>query len=162
MPSGTVVLAIAFMSLHDVPDLDRTIREVARVLAPSGSFCIAIAHPIRSAGGFETKEAHSRFQMESYFDARPWIWSSQHTGLRLSLPGVHRPLDAYTRALENAGFLIETMREPRPLKRQVARHPESARWQRVPCFLHIRAVLGGARTISDTVASPGIPWRPLV
>ncbi len=144
LPDDTVDLAIAFMSLHDVPDLDRPLSEVARVLDPRGSSCIAIAHPIRSAGGFETEEAHSRFHMESYLDARPWIWSSQHTGLHLSLPGVHRPLDAYTRALENAVFLIETIREPRPSKRQVARHPESARWQRIPCLLHIRAVSRGA------------------
>ena len=139
-PNDAVDLAIAFMSLHDVPDLDRTVSEVARVLIPGGTFCVAIAHPIRSAGGFHTKEAGSPFEIESYFDTRPWLWSSQHTGLRISLPGVHRPLDAYTCALEHAGFLIEVMREPRPSKQQIARHPESARWQRIPCFLHIRAV----------------------
>lgn len=138
---NTVDLAIAFMSLHDVPDLDRTVTEVARVLRPGGTFCVAIAHPIRSAGGFHTKEASSGFEIASYFDVRPWLWSSQHTGLRISLPGTHRPLDAYTRALENAGFLIEVMREPRPSKHQIARHPESARWHRIPCFLHIRAIL---------------------
>lgn len=135
-----VDLAVAFMSLQDVIDLDRTVSEVARVLAPGGTFCMAIAHPIRSSGGFHSKDAGSRFEMESYFDARPWLWSSEHTGLRVSLPGIHRPLGAYAQALEHAGFWIQTLREPRPSKHQVARHRESARWQRIPCFLHIRAV----------------------
>jgi hypothetical protein len=115
------------------------VAEVARVLEPGGVFCIAIAHPIRSAGGFHTNKADSSFEMESYFDARPWMWSTQHTGVRITLPGIHRPLDAYTRALERVGFLIEAIREPRPSKHQISRHPESARWLRIPCFLHVRA-----------------------
>ena len=143
-PDAAVDVAIAFMSLQDVPDLDRTVGEVARVLEPGGTFCIAIAHPLRSAGGFHTKEAGSGFEIESYFDARPWMWSSQHTGLRITLPGIHRPFDAYTRALERAGFLIETIREPRPSKDQTSRHPESARWERIPCFLHIRVIARAA------------------
>lgn len=136
---GAVDLAVAFMSLQDVLDLDRTVAEVARVLQAGGVFCLAIAHPIRSAGGFHTKEASSSFEMESYFDARPWMWSTQHTGLQITFPGIHRPLDAYTRALEQAGFLIEAIREPRPSEQQITRHPESARWLRIPCFLHVRA-----------------------
>lgn len=144
LASGVADVAVAFMSLQDLADLDRAVDEVARALAPGGRFCLAIAHPLRSAGGFLDKTASSPFRLESYFDTRPWPWTTQHTGMRLTLPGVHRPLEAYTRALEHAGFLVETLREPRPAKHQVARHRESARWQRVPCFLHIRAVRPGA------------------
>jgi hypothetical protein len=63
--------------------------------------------------------------------------------MRLTLPGVHRPLEAYTRALEREGFLLELLREPRPTKHQIARYPESARWQRIPCFVHMRAIKAG-------------------
>jgi SAM-dependent methyltransferase len=140
LAAGCADLAIAFMSLQDVGDLDRAVVAVARVLDAGGRFCIAIAHPLRSAGGFHTKEAGSPFQLDSYFDARPWNWSSQHTGMRITLPGVHRPLEAYTRALEQGGFSLEVLREPRPTKHQVARYPESARWLRIPCFLHLRAI----------------------
>jgi hypothetical protein len=62
--------------------------------------------------------------------------------MRLTLPGVHRPLAAYTRALEQGGFVLEALREPRPSKEQIDRYPESARWQRIPCFVHFRAVKG--------------------
>jgi ubiquinone/menaquinone biosynthesis C-methylase UbiE len=50
-------LAIAFMSLHDISAMPAAVREVARVLEPGGRFCVAIVHPINSAGRFETTAA---------------------------------------------------------------------------------------------------------
>jgi len=138
--SGTADLAVAFMSLQDIADLEAAIAEVARVLVERGRFCIATAHPIRSAGHFNSKQADSAFSITSYFESRPWPWRSQHTGLQLELPGIHRPLDAYTAALEHGRFVIEAIREPQPAPEQTAIHPESSRWLRIPCFLHIRAV----------------------
>jgi SAM-dependent methyltransferase len=138
--SGTADLAVAFMSLQDIADLEAAVSEVARVLVEGGRFCVAIAHPIRSAGHFTSKQADSGFALKSYFEPRPWPWRTQHTGIQLELPGIHRPLEAYTVALEREGFLIEAMREPQPAPEQASIHPESVRWLRVPCFLHIRAV----------------------
>jgi hypothetical protein len=51
----------------------------------------------------------------------------------------HRPLEAYTEAIADAGFLIERMREP-ALPDTFITQPWSRRWQRVPLFLHVRAV----------------------
>jgi SAM-dependent methyltransferase len=133
-------IATAFMSLQDIADVDGTVAEVARVLVPGGRFCIAIAHPIRSSGHFASKDADSAFSLASYFDARAWSWRSRHTGLDLELPGIHRPLEAYTTALERHGFVIETLREPQPAREHTVAHPASARWLRIPCFLHLRAV----------------------
>lgn len=136
----SVDLAIAFMSLQDIGDLEGAVAEISRVLEPGGRFCLAIAHPIRSAGRFAAKTSDSEFTIHSYLERRPWPWRSRHTGLEVELPGIHRPLEAYTRALEAGGFRIESLREPRPTDDDVAAYAESARWQRVPCFLHIRAV----------------------
>jgi len=138
--SGKADLAVAFMSLQDIADLERAVAEVARILVEGGRFCIAIAHPIRSAGHFDSKRFDSGFSLASYFESRPWVWRSQHTGLQLELPGIHRPLEAYTAALEHERFVIEAIREPQPAHEQTSIHPESARWLRIPCFLHIRAV----------------------
>lgn len=138
--SGTADLAVAFMSLQDIANLQSAVAEVARVLVEGGRFCIAIAHPIRSAGHFDSKQPDSGFSLSSYFESRPWPWRSQHTGLHLELPGVHRPLEVYTTALEHEGFVIEAIREPRPSPEQASVHPETERWLRIPCFLHIRAV----------------------
>jgi hypothetical protein len=51
----------------------------------------------------------------------------------------HRPLQAYTEAVANAGLLIERLREP-AVPDHAVRESSSRRWQRLPPFLHIRAV----------------------
>ena len=134
-------LAVAFMSLQDIEDVAGAVREIGRVLRVGGRLCLAVAHPVRSAGGFAGREAVSAFTIAgSYFDERLWPWSHEHSGVRVSFPGVHRPLEVYTRALEDAGLLIEALREPAPDEGHAAERAEVARWRRVPCFLHIRAV----------------------
>jgi hypothetical protein len=59
---------------------------------------------------------------------------------RTSTHSAHRPLEAYVRAMEAGGLLIEAIREVGPPDRVVARNPAARRWQRVPLFLHLRAV----------------------
>src|SRR5262245_30466215 len=60
-------LAIAFMSLQDIDAMDAAIREVARVLEPNGRFCLAIVHPINSAGRFETTTADAPFVIKGEY-----------------------------------------------------------------------------------------------
>jgi hypothetical protein len=57
----------------------------------------------------------------------------------VSIPSEHRPLSAYTAALEQAGLLIECIREPVPDAAVVIGRPSLARWLRIPCFLYVRA-----------------------
>jgi SAM-dependent methyltransferase len=62
-------LAIAFMSLQDVDDLEPSVLEIARVLQKGGRACLAIVHPINSAGKFASGEADSEFIIkDSYLD----------------------------------------------------------------------------------------------
>jgi SAM-dependent methyltransferase len=60
-PDGAFDCVIAFMSLQDVDDLEGALRESARVLEPGGRLCVAIVHPINSAGAFESDDPASRF-----------------------------------------------------------------------------------------------------
>jgi ubiquinone/menaquinone biosynthesis C-methylase UbiE len=45
-------LAIAFMSLHDIDAMPVAVHEIARILERGGRLCLAIVHPINSAGRF--------------------------------------------------------------------------------------------------------------
>jgi hypothetical protein len=54
--------------------------------------------------------------------------------------GEHRPLEAYMHALEAVGMLTQALREVRMPDESLARDPTAKRWQRVPMFLHLRAV----------------------
>ncbi len=121
--------------------MDCAIAEAGRVLAPGGRFCFAIVHPMISAGDFASDAADAALVLtEPYFKARPYVDRLERDGLPMSFHSVHRPLEAYAVALETAGFLIETIREPAPDDETVRQFPRMARWKRMPCFLHVRAV----------------------
>jgi SAM-dependent methyltransferase len=133
-------LVVAFMSLQDIDDFEGAIREAGRVLEHDGKFCMAIVHPLNSAGRFVGDEADSPFTISgSYLD--PYYYADEllRDGLELTLVSAHRPLQAYTEAVANAGLLIERLREP-PVPDHALRKPNGRRWQRLPLFLHLRAV----------------------
>ncbi len=56
---GASDLVVSFMVLMNVDDLAGVVREAARVLEPGGRFCVAITHPVNTAGEFETSEPAS-------------------------------------------------------------------------------------------------------
>jgi SAM-dependent methyltransferase len=101
---GSVDLVVAYMCLQDLDDPAAALLEAARVLMPDGRLCLAIIHPFWSAG--EVDEEGDRFLVRgSYFD------TIAHIRPVLQVPSVHRPLEAYFRALEVAGLMVETLRE---------------------------------------------------
>lgn len=133
-------LVVAFMSLQDVENLDGAVRECARVLSPGGRLCIAVVHPLNSAGTWERDDAGSPLVIAgSYLGSFPYAETFDRDGLEMTFASVHRPLEAYTEALAGAGFVIERLREP-ALPDRALRREHSARWQRFPLFLHLRAL----------------------
>jgi SAM-dependent methyltransferase len=132
-PDGRADLAVAFMVLHDVDELDAVVSELARVLSPGGRLCAAIVHPINSAGRFAGPEADAEFVIgDDYFADRPYQDDVEKGGLRMRFSSRHRPLERLFAALEPAGLLVETVREPRP--------DSGGQWDRAPLFLDFRAV----------------------
>jgi SAM-dependent methyltransferase len=136
-----VDLVVAYMCLHDIDDMPRAVAEVSRVLAPAGRLCLAIPHPVSSAGEFTQREPDAPFMISgSYLDPAPRRMVVERGGIRLTFHSEHRPIEAYTRALEEAGLLIQALREVRAPGELVALDPAGRRWQRIPMFLHLRAI----------------------
>lgn len=132
-------LAVAFMVLQDVDDLHGAVREAARVLMPGGRLCLAIVHPLNSAGQFED-HADGRFIIDgSYLERGIYIDELDRDGLTIELVGAHRPLQDYVAACADAGLVVERLREP-GVPDEALRSSRDRRWQRLPLFLHIRAV----------------------
>jgi SAM-dependent methyltransferase len=133
-------LVVAYNSLMDIADMPGAVRQAARVLEPAGRLCICVTHPLADAGRFERREADAPFTITgSYFGRRRFEETFERAGLAMTFHGWCYPLEDYMRALEDAGLLVEALREPRQLDEFVAADPAEARWQRIPAFLFLRA-----------------------
>jgi SAM-dependent methyltransferase len=133
-------LAVAFMSLQDMSDAAEAIREAHRVLRHAGRFCLAIVHPLNSAGRFEGDGADCPFVIRgTYLSPFRFRDEVERDGLAAAFESEHRPIEWYFEALESAGFLVERLRET-DVPESAVTEPRQARWQRLPLFLHVRAV----------------------
>ena len=54
------------MVLMDIEDLDGAVAELARVLAPGGTLCVGILHPIITSGLFVRGDEYRTFYMGEY------------------------------------------------------------------------------------------------
>ncbi len=121
-------LVVSFMCLHDVDDLDGAVREIARVLEPGGVACLAVVHPLNSAGRFEK---HGRFVIRgSYLESFRYSDTVQRGELAMTFESQHRPISAYFDAFAAAGLVVDALREPAT--------PGHDSWRRLPLFLHLR------------------------
>jgi ubiquinone/menaquinone biosynthesis C-methylase UbiE len=129
-------LVVAFMTLQDFDDMEAAVLEACRILEPGGRFCVAIVHPINSGGAFVSHDPTAEFVIgKSYFEHRRESELFEREGHTLTFNSEHRPLETYFAALEQAGFLVERLREV----------PDTTaapgdRWARIPLFVHIRAL----------------------
>ena len=138
---GEFDLVVAYMVLMDVEEMPAAVREAARVLEPGGRFAIGVTHPIADAGAFESREDDARFVIEgSYLTRRRIEVPIERGGLAFTFTGWAYPLEAYARAFESAGLLIERLREPPSPDRALERSTGATRWQRIPNFLYMRCV----------------------
>jgi len=139
--AGTFDLVVAYNSLMDIEDMAGAVREAARVLTDGGCLCICLLHPMASAGRFESRAPEAPFVIaSSYLESRRIVEQFERDGLKITFHYWCRPLEAYTRALEEAGLTLECLREPAQPPVAVDGNVVEARWRRLPLFLFLRAV----------------------
>lgn len=136
---GSFDLALAYNVLMDVEDVQAAVREIRRVLRPSGTLVISIVHPFADRGRFEEKGgSEPRFVLEgNYFERERFEGVDERDGLTMRFAGWSQPLSAYAAALEAAGLAITALNEPRPASGPEFAHLE--RWNRLPLFLWLKA-----------------------
>ncbi len=132
-------LVVCQMALMDIPDAESAIREVARVLRPSGRLLAMILHPC-----FEIPEASG--WVEEHMGPTTTIWRkvSRYSepfigwlhwrvdGGVVFMPSYHRPLSWYVRAFNAARLAITAFDEPRPTEEFLAVRPDGSRFADVP------------------------------
>ncbi|MDX6500717.1 MAG: hypothetical protein QOG23_3977 [Blastocatellia bacterium] len=149
---GTFDFATAFMSLMDVPETERALVEVHRVLKPDGFLQFSIAHPC-----FDTphrrnlRDANHRtyaIEVGDYFAGSDgtideWLFKAAplqaKQGLRkFRIPRFRHTLSFWLSLLISTGFQLEQVEEPRPSDETVAAYPGLQDAQVVSYFLHVR------------------------
>lgn len=133
-------LAVAYNSLMDVDDMPAAVRELSRVLRPGRAFCACVTHPVNDAGRFEPDDVGGPFSIDAYRGRQRYDESFERFGRVMRFVGWCYPLDGYTRPLEDAGFLIEAIREPPIPDARVEKWPRGERRLRIPNFLMLRAL----------------------
>jgi SAM-dependent methyltransferase len=139
---GSFDLVVAYMSVMNLDEPEAGVREAARVLSRRGRMCIAVVHPIDGAGVFEEPlDPRADFVIGgSYFEPDAKLWESDRDGIHVTFFDRALPLERLARACEDAGLLIDAVREPRPSAEFVRANPVAERRLRIPLFLHVRAV----------------------
>jgi ubiquinone/menaquinone biosynthesis C-methylase UbiE len=136
----TVVAYNSLQTMAAFDDMARALREASRVLKPAGHFCLCVAHPMTDVGRLSRAPSGDMLIAGSYF-ARQCVNETVTQGaLEMTFHGWTYTLEDYARALEEAGFAIERVREPAPRAEQAEGRPSLAGWRQLPLFLLVRAV----------------------
>lgn len=132
-PDQTFDGVLCHLALMDIPDLDPTLNEIARVLTPSGWFVFSILHPCFNAPRSTEQETAAGWTrlVAGYFDEGYWR-SDARTGPPGKVGAYHRTLTTYVNALIRAGFAIVWLAEPQATGVHAARRPI---WAEVPAVL---------------------------
>ena len=137
----TVVAYNSLQTMAMMADMARAVREAGRVVKPSGHFCVCVAHPMTDVDRSKQPSDEGDLVISgSYFEHQRVDETVTKNGLQMTFHGWTYTLEDYMRALEEAGFLIEWVREPVPSAEQVRQRPSLEGWRRIPLFLFIRAV----------------------
>lgn len=128
-------IVLCSMMLMDCEDLDGTIKEVARVLKPSGKLFASVLHPCfngknigRMDEGIERKVI-----VGNYF--HPTEWEAPLPQGRTAVIWRHRTLEDYVKVFIKCGLTIVDLNEPRPTAEQSEISTAIAWLQKIPLFL---------------------------
>lgn len=129
---GAFDLVLSCVALIDIPDIDRAILEMARVLRPGGRALVANTNCFFSAGLpegwiYDAQNHAISFAIDRYLEAREIV--SEWRGIRVI--NHHRPLSAYMSAFLDAGLILRRFEEPVAAS---DRPQKDARHNRVPYF----------------------------
>ncbi|MDD4904147.1 MAG: methyltransferase domain-containing protein [Candidatus Bipolaricaulis sp.] len=151
-PDRSFGFVTAVMCLMDMPNVERAVAEVYRVLEPGGFLQFSITHPCLDMPHHrnlrdETGRTYA-YEVGGYFrrlegEIAEWIFSTLPVAERERLPKFRvarftHTLSEWLNLLIEAGFRLERVGEPCPTDAVVNQCPAVQDAQVVPYFLHVR------------------------
>jgi len=159
LPAGAFDAAVCMLAIQNIHPIQGMFTGVHRLLKQQGRFVIVMMHPcFRAAGetswGWDEKQKVQYRRVDRYLTPRKTpIVTHPGSDPRHYTWTFHKPIEAYVKALRNAGLLIDAIEEwpshktstsgPRAAAENLAR-------KEIPMFLAIRAV----RVDPGPVSSP--------
>jgi ubiquinone/menaquinone biosynthesis C-methylase UbiE len=147
-PEQTFDAASCVLAIQNMDPLAKVIGEVSRIVKPKGRFLIILNHPSfriprQSGWGFDEKRNLTYRRVDTYLSEMKIPINMHPSQAQTHMTWTfHRPLQSYTKALKQAGFVIcdieelVSHRENQPGKNQQA---ENRARHEIPLFMAILA-----------------------
>lgn len=132
--SGSFDLAVSYITLVDVADLDAVIASSYRVLKPGGRFVVCNLAPMATSSNTRITDPDGTriaIRVDHYFDESTRVMRFRGH----ELTNFHRSLSTYINGFLNAGYVLKGIHEPRPGAEGLARYPELTNELRAPSFI---------------------------
>lgn len=131
-------IVLCSMMLMDCEDLDGTIKEVVRVLKPSGKLFVSVLHPCFNGNheegiGRQGKGINREVVVKNYF--HPIKWEAPLPQGSNKVIWRPRTLEDYVKTFVKHGLTIIDLNEPRPTMEQSEISVPIAWLQKIPLFL---------------------------
>jgi SAM-dependent methyltransferase len=139
-PPASADLVVSRLALHYVEDFNRVCRNVFPVLSAGGRFVFSVEHPVITScfRSMERTDLRTDWIVDDYFitgeRVNPWMGSS--------VIKYHRTVEDYFRTLQEAGFVVEALRESHPRREHFSSQETYERRLRIPLFLFFAARKG--------------------
>ncbi|MGN6712470.1 class I SAM-dependent methyltransferase [Anaerocolumna jejuensis] len=133
---GTFDIVLASMMLMDCEDFEGTIKEITRVLKPSGKLFASVCHPcFHTSGGIgrQDKGIDKKVVVSNYYHPTEWE-APLHSG-SVKVIWRHRTIEDYVKAFIKGGLTITDLHEPIPTDEQASIAVDIAWMQKIPIFL---------------------------
>jgi SAM-dependent methyltransferase len=136
-PAASADLVISRLALHYVDDVAQTFRRAFTTLTPGGRLVFSVEHPVITScsRAWSGEGVRQDWLVDDYHrpGRRETRWMGQE------VVKYHRTVEEYFAALQQAGFLVEALREARPRRAAFLREETYQRRLRIPLFLLMAA-----------------------
>ena len=132
-PAEAFDLTVSRLVLHYIADVEDVFQKIHRSLIPGGRFVFSVEHPVITScdRGWQGSGPRQDWVVDDYFHSGPRTTS----WMGGQVVKYHRTVEDYFVGLQNAGFVVENLREATPRRERFTDESTFQRRQRIPLFL---------------------------
>ncbi|MFE9275751.1 class I SAM-dependent methyltransferase [Paenibacillus glucanolyticus] len=131
-PPDAYDLVLSRLAIHYLQDIEHVFRCIHKTLKPNGRLIFSVEHPVITStlqpSGTRTNWVVDHYFNEGYREQQ-WLGGTVHK--------YHRTVEAYFRAMQKAGFIVEQLRESKPVRENFTNDETYERRLRIPLFLFL-------------------------